>query len=95
MSGRKGPVKPVFSSPGQIVELESGSVGSQMDNLVTRHSFPDDVKKSYNSMKREEHEKRVKNLRKELDYINKTAWQFLPSDKLLGGGGNTNANNSS
>ena len=26
MSARKGPVKPVFSSPGQIVELESGSV---------------------------------------------------------------------
>jgi len=84
MSGRKGPVKPVFSSfssPGQIVELESGS---QMDNLLTRHSFPEDVKKAYNTMRKDEHEKRLKSLRKELDYINKTAWQFMPPEKLLG-----------
>ena len=49
-----------------------------------RHSFPDDVSKAQAAVKKEEHLKRMKSLRKELDYIDKTAWQFDPVEKLIG-----------
>ena len=51
---------------------------------ISRHSFPDDVSKSLASVAKEEHQRRMKALRKELDYLDKTAWQFEPIDKLLG-----------
>ena len=49
-----------------------------------RHSFPDDVSKAQAAVKKEEHLKRMKSLRKELDYIDKTAWMFDPVEKLIG-----------
>ena len=52
--------------------------------VLFRHSFPDDVSKSLSSVAKEEHQRRMKSLRKELDYLDKTAWQFEPIEKLLG-----------
>jgi hypothetical protein len=79
--GSKGPVKPVFASPTGVEATVAGSV---IEGLVTRHSFPDDVAKAQAAVKKEEHLKRMKGLRKELDYLDKTAWQFDPIDKLIG-----------
>ena len=42
------------------------------------------MSKAQAAVKKEEHLKRMKNLRKELDYIDKTAWQFDPVEKLIG-----------
>ena len=52
--------------------------------IPSRHSFPDDVSKKLSEVQKEEHNKRMKNLRKELEYIDKTNWQFEPIEKLLG-----------
>ena len=51
---------------------------------MLRHSFPDDVAKSLVSVTKDEHQKRMKSLRKELEYIDKTEWQFEPIEKLVG-----------
>ena len=56
----------------------------QFDLSGFRHSFPDDVSKAQAAVKKEEHLKRMKSLRKELDYIDKTAWMFDPVEKLIG-----------
>lgn len=81
MGSKGGPVKPVFASPAG---METSVAGSIIEGLITRHSFPDDVAKAQASVKKEEHQKRLKSLRKELDYLEKTAWQFEPLEKLLG-----------
>ncbi|CAB4060402.1 unnamed protein product [Lepeophtheirus salmonis] len=80
------PIRPVFSSPGQI---EDGAKGSSLDNsnlelIMARHFFPDDVEKSLRAMQKEEHVKRLKNLRKSLEGLQKTQWQFTPINKLTG-----------
>ena len=49
-----------------------------------RHSFSDDVSKAQTSVQKEEHEKRMKSLRKELEYLDKTNWQYEPIEKLIG-----------
>lgn len=86
-----GPVKPVFASPTGLtpehtVGMGASSLasGSLIDNLITRHSFPDDVSKAQTSVQREEHAKRMKSLRKELEYLDKTNWQYEPIEKLIG-----------
>ena len=97
MSGRGGgPVKPVFASPTGLEATAAGSLieglvtrwksffGFQFEHLDLRHSFPDDVSKAQAAVKKEEHLKRMKSLRKELDYIDKTAWMFDPVEKLIG-----------
>lgn len=56
----------------------------QFLNSSSRHSFPDDVAKAQAAVKKEEHLKRVKSLRKELDYIEKTAWMYESVEKLIG-----------
>ena len=49
-----------------------------------RHSFSDDVSKAQTSVQKEEHAKRMKSLRKELEYLDKTNWQYEPIEKLIG-----------
>jgi len=83
-----GLIKPVFASPSALSQDSVGglavSSGNMIDNLITRHSFPEDVSKSLTTITKEEHIKRVKNLRKELDYVERTNWQYEPIEKLLG-----------
>lgn len=75
-------VKPVFSSPGQIGtstanKLSSGVVEeSEIDKLINKHCFKEDIEKAFQQMKKEEHEKRIKNLRKELDNLAETNWMY-------------------
>lgn len=68
--------KPVLNSPAQLEASESSSNSAQMDNLLTKLLFPEELEKSQKQVKKEEHKKRLQNLRKELDYINSTNWQF-------------------
>ena len=55
-----------------------------LDFAIFRHSFPDDVSKAQASVQKEEHAKRMRSLRKELEYIEKTNWQYEPIEKILG-----------
>ena len=53
-----------------------------MDTLITKLSFPDELDKSRKQVSKEEHKKRLQNLRKELNYINSTNWQFKDNGGL-------------
>jgi hypothetical protein len=82
--------KPVLNSPAQLEAASESSATSssnsaQMDNWLTKLLFPEELDKSQKQVKKEEHKKRLQNLRKELDYINSTNWQFTNN----GGIGNT------
>ena len=76
-SSRGGLPKPVLNSPAQQLESsESAANTSQMDNLITKLSFPDELEKNHKQIVKEEHKKRIQSLRKELDYISATNWRF-------------------
>jgi hypothetical protein len=67
--------KPVFSSPGQV-EQTSTSNKVDIDALVAKYAFPEELDKARQWIRKEDNEKRIKELRKELDYIQSTNWQF-------------------
>jgi len=91
---------PIFSTPSQIVQREQSScdnqentsqdiisdpsTSNQMEALVTRYYYHQELDKAHEQMKREEHEKRLKALRKELDGIAATQWMYSPIEKLIG-----------
>ena len=70
--GNKPMMKPIFSSPGQLDSVDTGS----MEAMINKHLFPEELDKFMKNMKKDEHEKRIKALRKELDYIADTDWKF-------------------
>lgn len=94
------PNPPVFSTPSQLEHVEQSSTnnqdhttsdgvsdastGNQMEALVTRYYYHQELDKAHEQMKREEHEKRLKAIRKELDWISSTQWMYTPIDKLIG-----------
>lgn len=91
---------PVFSTPSQLEQVEQSSAANQgnsaqdgaidpsttnqMEALVTRYYYHQELDKAHEQMKREEHEKRLKSLRKELDWISSTQWMYSPIEKLIG-----------
>ena len=91
---------PIFSTPSQLEHVEQSSTANQgnasqdsaldtstsnqMETLVTRYYYHQELDKAHEQMKREEHEKRLKSLRKELDWIASTQWMYPPIDKLIG-----------
>ena len=76
-SSRGGLPKPVLNSPAQQLESsESSANTTQMEHLITKLSFPDELEKNQKQIVKEEHKKRITNLRKELDYISATNWRF-------------------
>ena len=80
-SSRGGLPKPVLNSPAQQLESsESATNSSQMEQLITKLSFPDELEKNHKQIVKEEHKKRIQNLRKELDYINATNWRFTTTN---------------
>lgn len=75
-----GVSKTVFSSPGQV---EQGSeVGSSV--VMSRLLFEHTVDQNHTFLQRDEHQKRLKTLRKELDYLQTTAWKYQPIEKYIG-----------
>ena len=84
-SSRGGLPKPVLNSPAQQLESSEASANSsQMDQLITKLSFPDELEKNQKQIVKEEHKKRMQNLRKELDYISATNWMFNNTNSASG-----------
>jgi len=76
-SSRGGLPKPVLNSPAQQLESSDSSANTtQMEHLITKLSFPDELEKNQKQIVKEEHKKRIQNLRKELDYVSATNWRF-------------------
>lgn len=78
-TSRGGLPKPVLNSPAQqeaASEPCSSSNSTQMDNLISKSSFPDDLEKNKSSVRDEEQRKRLQKLRKEIDYLKSTAWLY-------------------
>ena len=42
------------------------------------------LQKTYSQLQKDEHKKRLGELKKELDYLKTTDWQFKPVDDLIG-----------
>jgi len=55
-----------------------------MDTLLTRHHFQLELERSTQQTNKEEHNKRLKNLRKTVEHLSKTEWKFTSIDKLIG-----------
>lgn len=55
-----------------------------MSTLMAKLWFDQNVESSLSILKREEHEKRLRDLRKELDYIADTDWKYSPVEKYIG-----------
>ncbi len=68
--------KPKLNPTPSGANAASNSNSVALDGLISKHAFAEDLDRSLSAIKREEHEKRVRALRKELDYIANTNWQF-------------------
>jgi len=85
-----GPGSPSTSSSGPAAATNSsGAAGpaantQAMDTLLTRHHFQLELERSTQQTNKEEHNKRLKNLRKTVEHLSKTEWKFTSIDKLIG-----------
>lgn len=55
-----------------------------MGTVMAKLWFDHNVESSLSSLKKEEHEKRTRDLRKQLDYITDTNWKYPPVEKFIG-----------
>lgn len=79
--------KTVLSSPSQIESQGSAlnSSPSISTDLLNRIKFEETVDKtSSQTLEKDAHQKRMKQLRKELDYIQNTAWKYQHIDTYIG-----------
>ncbi|KAK3861404.1 hypothetical protein Pcinc_032628 [Petrolisthes cinctipes] len=78
-------VGPVWFTPTDV-GCGQGSATSpdHMSTLMAKLWFDQNVESSLSALKREEHEKRLRDLRKELDYITDTDWKYSPVEKYIG-----------
>ena len=87
-SGRARPSTPSVVPSTSAAAASSSSTGgateSQMETLLSRFHFHQELDRAHQLSKKEEHNKRIKNLRKELDHLSSTEWQYTPIDKLIG-----------
>ncbi|XP_071540626.1 uncharacterized protein [Panulirus ornatus] len=63
-----------------------GTPGSpdHMSTVMAKLWFDHNVESSLSSLKKEEHEKRTRDLRKQLEYIADTNWKYSPVEKFIG-----------
>nr|XP_053653525.1 uncharacterized protein LOC128703010 [Cherax quadricarinatus]XP_053653526.1 uncharacterized protein LOC128703010 [Cherax quadricarinatus]XP_053653527.1 uncharacterized protein LOC128703010 [Cherax quadricarinatus] len=63
-----------------------GTPGSpdHMSTVMAKLWFDHNVESSLSSLKKEEHEKRTRDLRKQLEYIADTNWKYSPVEKYIG-----------
>ena len=76
----KGRTSPGSSGSGNPPAPSSG----QMESLLQSLSLPEGLQKAYSQMAKDEHKKRMCDLRKELDYLKVTDWQFKSVEDLIG-----------
>lgn len=79
--------KTVLSSPSQSESQAStiNSATTKKSSVFSRYKFEETVEKSRVQLAEQDaHQKRLRNLRKELDYIQETAWQYQSVDKFFG-----------
>ncbi|KAK4305674.1 hypothetical protein Pmani_022439 [Petrolisthes manimaculis] len=78
-------VGPVWFTPTDV-GCGQGSATSpdHMSTLMAKLWFDQNVESSLSALKREEHDKRLRDLRKELDYITDTDWKYSPVEKYIG-----------
>ncbi|XP_050701565.1 homeobox protein MOX-2-like isoform X2 [Eriocheir sinensis] len=55
-----------------------------MSTVMAKLWFDHNVEYSLSSLKKEEHEKRTRDLRKQLEYISDTNWKYSPVEKYIG-----------
>lgn len=76
--------KTVISSPSQSEAHSSTSVGTT-NSLLSILKFEEAAEKSkVQLLERDAHQKRLKQLRKELDYLQNTAWKYQPIENYIG-----------
>lgn len=75
--------KTVLLSPGQCVSSEDPQL-SPYSTVRNRAKFNEIVYVNALQGQEEAHQNRLKNLRKELDYIKSTAWKYDPIEKYIG-----------
>lgn len=74
--------KTVLSTPGQC---QSGDASmSPYNNIRNKAKFMEFVNVTALQCHNEAHQNRLKNLRKELDYIKSTAWMYDPIENYIG-----------
>lgn len=56
----------------------------QMQGVVAKLWFDHNLESSLSSLEKDEHNKRIKDLRKQLEYIADTNWKYLPIEKYIG-----------
>lgn len=75
--------KSVLSSPNQCETIEETQ--RSHDNLIIgRATFNEIVRVDARECQQEAHQSRIKNLRKELEYLKSTNWKYQPIEKYVG-----------
>ncbi|XP_033101419.1 uncharacterized protein LOC117104648 [Anneissia japonica] len=72
------PRKALFRSPSMIEENVAN------DPQLNRHQIDQDTELKFKQLKRELHEQRLEELKKELGKLNDTEWMHEPVEKLIG-----------
>lgn len=79
--------KTVLSSPSQS-DGQGSTLSSNLNNnsptILGRLKFEEAIEKNTVQIDKEAHLKRLKNLRKELDFIQNTAWKYPSVDNYIG-----------
>ncbi|XP_037077453.1 uncharacterized protein LOC119098592 [Pollicipes pollicipes] len=68
------PRKLLLSSPSQQAEQQAQERGESADQ--SRHWFEQEVEKNLADSRQEDHLKRLRKLKKALDYISETDWKY-------------------
>lgn len=88
MMGPSSLPKTVVSSPSQIESQASSALNSSpsiSSDLLNRIKFEETVDKNRSqTLDKDAHQKRIKQLRKELEYIQNTAWKYQHIDTYIG-----------
>lgn len=82
MSG-PGLSKAILISPGQSETLASEISTTSPSFELGRVKFEHDIDVHLVRLQRDAHNKRIKSLRKELDYLQSTAWKYQSTDNHL------------
>lgn len=75
--------KTVISSPSQS-EDQITSLNNTSPTILSRLKFEEAIDKNTTQIDKEAHLKRLKILRKELDYLQNTSWKYASVDNFMG-----------